>query len=63
MISRIRLKAPIWVINPDKVHDLLRQVERSMGGVWATDGISIDKGWRIYSFIRFENCVQALERA
>ena len=63
MISRIRLKEPIWAIDPDRVHKLLQDVERMMGGVWMTDGISIDKGWRIYSFIRFEYCVQDHSRA
>ena len=52
MISRIRLKNPIWVVDPDKVHELLNQVEAQMGGCWETDATHIEKGLRIYAFIR-----------
>lgn len=53
MINRIRLKNPIWVFNPDTVHELLKKVESQIGGTWETDGITYDKGYRIYAFIRY----------
>jgi len=52
MISKIRLKFPLWIVDPDKMHATLCQVEAYHGGAWEMDCHKIDQGWRIYGFGR-----------
>ena len=53
MISRIRLKVPIWLKNPEKLHELLQQVEQAMGGTW--DSLEVEMGdfIGVYRFVPY----------
>lgn len=53
MIERIRLKHPIWLRNPEKLNELLWQVEREMGEAW--DSLDVQPGdfVRVYGFVPY----------
>jgi len=53
LITRVKLKVPKWIVDPDEVHVLLQEVERQMGGTWETGAIYFDKAMRVYGFVRF----------
>ena len=52
MIRQIRLKVPLLIMDPKKLHMQLLAAEALMGCVAVADGDTIGGYWRIYSFTR-----------
>jgi len=61
VISRIRLLKPVFIEDPKHIHEILQKVEAGMGGAWVCDCIVVDRGWRVYGFLRYTYTPATLE--
>lgn len=56
MIGRIKLKVPLLVMDPEKLHAMLLTLEAQYGGGWDADVACLGGFWRVYGFIPYNYC-------